>query len=360
MLVRIAPLRPDLVFLRATLLLFVAFHQTSHVFVEASSTTTVEIHHKVTSIFDVDVAKDGNGTSDGTETTPACEYDGGEIVLSNPMSVQQDDKYYVLGSQMLKAAHITIDAINLYPRCGVKLGADNKRYALSLRTYGDQSDAGKTAAIGNVIVRDNITAFMLAGYSSSLTSHLAPIAQESKRLLMTAGASRTSVHANRSHVFGVLPPGGSYLEYAIKGTSSKGASTIATINEDGLLTCDGAPDLARKYGMEFLNATVIPERATYHVFEEVAAHMKRLNPDVVINCVRTDLPSWTQAMRKVNWSPKAQIYTIVAGTPVRLAAGDNKSFSCPIPLPSELVAQILRCAYVSDYLNLPDRSLKRL
>ena len=59
---------------------------------------------------------------DGPEES--CVYDG-TVLLSHPMSIDKDDRYYVLGYQMLQAAHMTIDQVNRWPRCG--LNVDDRR-----------------------------------------------------------------------------------------------------------------------------------------------------------------------------------------------------------------------------------------
>jgi len=245
---------------------------------------------------------------------PSCEYDGGEIVLSHPMSIGKDDTHYVLGSQMLAAAHMTLDQINLWPRCGVTI--QDKNYSLTLQTYGDQSDQNKTARIGRAIVNDNVTDFLLAGYSSSLTAFLTPIANDAERICLTGGSSRTSVHANYSYVFGLNPPSDAYLEYAFRGTHEAGALTVAYLAEEGADACTSVPDMAAKYNMTVVNGTDLPEDAPLELYEQVAHDFKTLyQPDVVITCVRTQISLWNQAMRAVNWSPKAQVYTYVIGTP---------------------------------------------
>ena len=190
---------------------------------------------------------------------------------------------------------------------------DGKRYSVTLQTYGDNSDKNKTARIGEAIV--NATDFMLAGYSSSLTEFLAPIAQENGRLMVTGGSSLTSLHAENDLVFGILPPSGSFLDNAFKGISAKGAKTVAYLTEEDVNSCLGAEELAETYGMIFLEGKVIPEDSPREVFEAVAKNMSLLDPDMMITCIRTSFDYWNNAMRSVDWSPKAQVYTMVIGTP---------------------------------------------
>lgn len=250
------------------------------------------------------------GDTDSPLENEDCHYSG-TVLLMHPMSIEKDDKYYVLGSQMLQSAHMTIDQVNAWPRCGISV--QGKNYALVLQTYGDKSDKEKTTRIGQAIV--NSTDFMLGGYSSSLTKFLAPIAQTNHRLLITAGSSNTALHAENDLVFGMLPPSDLFLDNVFRGTKAVGAKTVAFLTEDDVNSCLGAPEMAEKYDMEFLDGTIIPENSPMSVFEQVARNMSLLDPDLMITCIRTSMDYWNRAMRSVDWTPKAQAYTVVAGTP---------------------------------------------
>ena len=258
-----------------------------------------------------------------------CDY-AGDLVWSHPMSVDRKDRFYVLGSLMLEAAHMTIDLINMWPRCGLSL--DGKNYSITLQTFGDESSLEKTIEIGKVLVdtakKSNPanpanasksaafrTDFLLAGYSSGLTSGLSPIADAAGQVLLTAGASETSVHANMSHIFGLLPPSTSYLATTFQALQSKGARTAAYVQEEGVPNCNGVAEMAVKNGIEFLLGVSVPEFTSPEIFRDVAYNMSKLNPDVMVTCVRTTLDEWNSAMRFVKWNPKAQIYTNVIGTP---------------------------------------------
>lgn len=232
------------------------------------------------------------------------------IVFSHPQSLDRDDRYYVLGSTSYEAVVMTIDYINT-KRCGVHIQGNN--YPLLLRTLGDSSDPVQHAAIGRYLV--NRTDFMLAGYSSSLTRHLAPIAQGHQRLLVAGGSSSTSVYSGRPYAFGILPPGHLYLEQALKGVASYGARTVASIAEDGLdFICNGVPELVDEYGLDLINMTRVSANPGLDELLEVADHMAHTNPDVVVTCTFDGgCARWIEAMRKRNWSPKAQVFTLCIG-----------------------------------------------
>ena len=247
-----------------------------------------------------------------------CVYDGGTIRLSHPSSVGEDDRHYVLSSQMLISAHITIDRINAWPRCGVHI--HNRTYSLRLTTYGDESSKEKVTAIAHKIVQqqqeeETETDFVLAGYSSSLTAFLTPVTQDAGHICITAGSARTSVHANRDKVFGILSPVQFYLQPAFDAIRKVGATSVAVITEDEAVACDGASDLAETYGMDFVTKITLPVDATSTLYEEAAYNMSQSNPDVVFTCILSTYHSWNEAMRKINWNPKGQVYTQLFGTP---------------------------------------------
>eukprot|EP00977_Amphora_coffeiformis_P007123 scaffold1555_cov173-Amphora_coffeaeformis.AAC.3 len=251
---------------------------------------------------------DDSGTNNNDDD---CHFELNEpIVISHPQSLDKDDRYYVLGSTSYEAVVMTVDYIN-QQRCGVHI--QGKKYPIVLQTLGDHSDPAKHAAIGKYLV--NRTDFMLAGYSSLLTQHLAPIAQDNKRLMVAGGSSRSSIYADRPYAFGILPPGHLYLEQALKGVATHGARTVASIAEDGLeFICDGIPDLTAAYGLQLITTTGVSADPGFDELLGVADDMASYNPDVVVTCTFDGgCARWIEAMRKRNWSPKAQIFTLCIG-----------------------------------------------
>lgn len=229
-----------------------------------------------------------------------CIYDGGQILLNHPSSLSPNDRQYGTANLMLEAAGMTIDRIN-NERCGVQV--DGKRYALQLRTYSDDSDGNKTAAVTRAII--NQSDFMLAGYTSGLSGFQTPVAEAHKKLVITAGASSTSVHAGKKYVFGLLPPSENYFGNAYQALSRLGAKTIGFLYDDDFSSCK--PEYAETYGFEVLYKFSLGENKTYEVFDDAARNVSQLDPDSMVTCSRLTPEFWVQAMRKYDWSPKAQI-----------------------------------------------------
>mmetsp|Transcript_2644 Transcript_2644/g.5503 ORF Transcript_2644/g.5503 Transcript_2644/m.5503 type:complete len:780 (+) Transcript_2644:240-2579(+) len=242
-----------------------------------------------------------------------CDFTG-TITLGGPFSLEKEDKFSTIGSKQLVSFQLMVDFINRF-RCGVNL--NGQQYAIVLKTFDDQSSGEWTAAIARQIVSNNMADILLGGYSSGLTEHVAKVANETDRLLMAPGAASTSVFSDRNNIFGSFPPTSKYLAQAVKGLASVGAKTIATIYEDASFTrgvCTAAPDLADTHKLEVTSTQQVVASPSVEDLEDVAKRLEAENPDVVITCVYDGgCTNWMKAMRKINWSPKAQVFTVCVG-----------------------------------------------
>lgn len=119
-----------------------------------------------------DVAADISGFS------PECNFDG-ELTISHPMSMNENDKFFSTGQLQLKAIEMIVDYVNV-KRCGVRLSGGH--YSIKLKTYGDDSSNDKTEAIASFT--KNETDFFVGPYSSGLTGKLAPIVQDNNNILI--------------------------------------------------------------------------------------------------------------------------------------------------------------------------------
>ena len=251
-----------------------------------------------------------------------CNF-AGNIVLGGFFSLESDDKFFSIGRHQLTAYNLMLDQINRY-QCGVSLtefGPDiapvKRNYALELRTYDDQSSVNGSTAVAKMLARDPSVDIMVAGYSSTLTQPFVETAQNySEKLVLAAGAASTKAFVDKDLAFGLLPPSNKYLSQAIEALAERhGVKTVATVWEDASFThaaCTSAPGLAKEHGMIMTSATEVVKTPNVTVLEPIAESLKEQDPDVVITCVY-DCAPWIQAMRQVNWSPKAQVFTICVG-----------------------------------------------
>lgn len=229
----------------------------------------------------------------------------GTVTLGGPFSLSEADKFFNIGSKQLTSFQMMIDYINSY-RCGVKIMEEH--YSIRLETYNDHSDKDWTSQIASYLVGRSDVDIVMGGYTSGLTEGLSNVANQSGRLLLAPGAAATSVFNDRPLSFGTLPPGGGFTSQAVKALASAGAKTIASIYEDAAFTrevCAAIPGLAAEYGMEVTSTTQVTPNVA--VLEEVAKNLTVEDPDVVMTCVYDEgCQNWMQAMKSVDWSPRAQ------------------------------------------------------
>ncbi|VEU35360.1 unnamed protein product [Pseudo-nitzschia multistriata] len=244
-----------------------------------------------------------------------CDF-AGTMVIGNFFSLGPDDKFFALGSGQRTAFNIMIDHINRH-KCGVRLDGLDGNYAIELRTYDDLGSTDGSSAVAYKLANDSSVDVLTAGYSSTLTQPYVEIAHnESDKLVLAPGAASTKVFLDKPLAFGMLPPTQKYLLQAVKALATiSGAKTMATVWEDASFTrgvCAAAPGLAEQYGMTMTSMTEVVNTPNVTVLEPIAATLQAENPDVVITCVY-DCAPWVRAMRKVGWSPKAQVFTVCVG-----------------------------------------------
>lgn len=262
------------------------------------------------------------GITPGGDDSNDCNF-AGNIVLGGFFSLEPDDKFYTIGSHQLSAYNLVIDQINRY-QCGATLKEYDsndklveRNYALELRIYDDQSSITGSSAVAEMLARDPSVDIMVGGYSSTLTDPFAEAAHYfSDKLFLAAGASSTKIYAGKDLAFGLLPPSTKYLSLAMEALATvHGAKTLATVWEHASfaqIACGSAPELAEKFGMAITSATEVTKTPNTTVLDPIAESLKEEDPDVVITCVY-DCNPWVQAMRRANWSPKAQVFTICVG-----------------------------------------------
>ncbi|KAL7543364.1 hypothetical protein ACHAXR_013073 [Thalassiosira sp. AJA248-18] len=255
-----------------------------------------------------------------------CSYDG-TISFSHPMSLKPGDQYFSLGQLQLNAMELMVEEINISPRCGVMV--DGKRYGISMTTYGDDSSKQKVQAIvengmlpaaaAATSAGDINTTFWLAPYSSGLTGIMSPYANDTNTVLIAGGSASTTVFKGNPTIFGTPPPTKKYLAQGIESLAKAGAKTYASVWEDAGFTrgvCSALPDLAEQFGLIVQSQTEVPASPTAEHFDPVARNLSlpENDPDVVVTCVYDKgCAEWVGSLRRVNWSPRAQVFTVCIG-----------------------------------------------
>lgn len=243
----------------------------------------------------------------------SCVFDGGEIVLSHPMDLNPQDKWFKICNYFQKGYELMVDYINSAPRCG--LTVQGKNYGVTLRSYEGDGSKWKASAIAKTAL--DTTDFFLAPYTSSISNEISAVAHEAKKIMIAPGSYFTWVYEDRPGSFGVLPLPEQYLKQVVPMLAAKGAKTVQTVFEGGPgMQCESARNLTEAYGMITQREYKMEAGPTLEDFIPIAYNMSRpdQNPDVVITCTYDAACSeWLHALRNVSWAPKAQVFSICIG-----------------------------------------------
>ncbi|CAB9526100.1 activated protein kinase catalytic subunit alpha-1 [Seminavis robusta] len=263
--------------------------------------------------------------------TDGCQYDGGTIVLGGPSSLEQDGGMYYFANRLLLAAYLMLGHIN-QEQCGLEI--DGRNYKVDFQAYDDKSDLDVTSAIGRKLVSSPFSSsttestsgidLIVAGYTSYLTAPLGAVVAEhnqqslphDKKLMVAGAAGVSSIFHKDPSIFGTIPPAGEYLRSVIQGLREQtSARTLATVWEDvGFPTqvCAPVPELAQEFDLELVAHVQVQVDPNTTALLPTAERLQELDPDVVISCLHECDP-WMNAMRQVDWSPKAQVFLICVG-----------------------------------------------
>lgn len=275
-----------------------------------SRTNTLVITRGVESSITLPVDVNAEATQ---EEEQACNYDGGTMVFSHPMSLRETDKHFQVGRISLHGYVMMIDKINAPPKCGLEV--QGKRYAIELRSYGDDNDAQKSEAISRFAAPS--TDFFLSPYGSGLTEGVSLVANETGKVMVAANSNRASVYDGRPASFSVTMIATNYVRNVLPMLSAAGAKSVHVITEEGTQYCDSLPAMVPGYGMVLQGESSMGKSPKMDDFFPIATNMSKPenDPDVVVTCVYGDTcKEWVFAMRKANWSPRAQVLTVCVGS----------------------------------------------
>ncbi|KAL7545747.1 hypothetical protein ACHAWF_009103, partial [Thalassiosira exigua] len=129
----------------------------------------------------------------------------------------------------------------------------------------------------------------------------------------------TTVFKGYPTIFGTPPPTKKYLAQGIESLAKAGAKTFASVWEDAGFTrgvCAALPELAERFGLAVQSQTEVSAGPTAEDFDPVAQNLSSpdADPDVVVTCVYDKgCVEWVGALRRANWSPRAQVFTVCIG-----------------------------------------------
>ena len=107
------------------------------------------------------------------------------------------------------------------------------------------------------------------------------------------------------------------MAQAMKVLGEKGAKSVATIFESASFTkgvCAAVPGLADEHDLNVTSENEVVASPTEDDLEPMVQKMMDEDPDIVVTCVyAAACTEWIRTMRKANWSPRAQVFTVCVG-----------------------------------------------
>mmetsp|Transcript_87241 Transcript_87241/g.154546 ORF Transcript_87241/g.154546 Transcript_87241/m.154546 type:complete len:921 (-) Transcript_87241:127-2889(-) len=216
-------------------------------------------------------------------------------------------------------------------RGGIRVGGKN--YSLSMLLADDLGAASETASALAYSATRTDANFAVGGYGSSLNVHSAEESRNRGLLMLTAGASRSSIFeatgSSPASVFGFLPQGHSYdealfqgiIDFASKMDGGQAMPRGAACRPEGCLTSlrvayvqstecgDYIPALAEQYfGQENLvMSETLPEEAGEQAYANAVEQFKALGATVVFFCSKAfePLQHLLSAMESLDYTPYA-------------------------------------------------------
>lgn len=128
-------------------------------------------------------------------------------------SISLTGTFNVEGTNSLNGIKAAANWINSHG--GVAVGG--KLYNVSLDYYDDQSVSGNIATLYTRIIQQDGAQFLLAPYSSGLTTAAAPLADQYNRVMLSHGGSSDAIwtQTSRRNLVEVLSPASIYLKGAV-------------------------------------------------------------------------------------------------------------------------------------------------
>jgi len=173
-------------------------------------------------------------------------------------------RYTVEGTNSLRGLNATESWINTHG--GITVGGQT--YDVRLKYYNDQSDSGNVNQLYTTLIQQDGAQFLLAPYSSALTTAAAPIADGQDRVMMSHGGAADTIwtSTNRVNLVEVLSPASSYLKGSVDWIKANHSTDrIAVIHESdsfSTLAAQSAITYARSLGLTVVYNASYPTGTT--------------------------------------------------------------------------------------------------
>jgi len=169
-----------------------------------------------------------------------------EKTVTLGFTFSQTGNLNVEGIRQVNGLNLWIEQVN--KAGGIKL-ADGTVVKVAAKNYDDESNKDRVQELYTRLINDDKADFLISPYSSGLTDAAAVIAQQYKRIMVTAGASSDSTHfKGYTLVYMTYTPASRYLAGAVDllAKLAPDAKKIAIIHENDKFSTDAVNGL-RKY-----------------------------------------------------------------------------------------------------------------
>ena len=244
--------------------------------------------------------------------------DASVILLGGSLTLDPTSKWFDLSQNMLNA--LTLFMGWVVARGGIRVSATDRR-KLQITLVDDVSQCSNATFVATNMLSGRILGrpadFLFAPYGSSLAEcgalpHPIPsyggsrlfcrppkpalflfsvaaskVAHEKRALLLSTGASATSVFKDRPLAFGTFNPSVQFLHTGIEMLQQLGVGSIALLGEDGpaeVLFCQGAAQKALQLGLNITERITISAKLNQ---SEIALALRRYDvsrPDAIVGC----------------------------------------------------------------------------
>jgi branched-chain amino acid transport system substrate-binding protein len=173
-------------------------------------------------------------------------------------------RYTVEGTNSLRGLNTTEQWINTHG--GIVVGGQT--YNVQLKYYDDQSNPNNIGQLYPTLIQQDGAEFLLAPYSTALTTAAAPIADQYGRVMMSHGGAADTIwtSTNRVNLVEVLSPASTYLRGSVEWIKANHPTDrIAVIHESdafSTLAAQSAITYARLLGLSVVYNASYPTGTT--------------------------------------------------------------------------------------------------
>jgi branched-chain amino acid transport system substrate-binding protein len=221
------------------------------------------------------------------------------------VTVSLTGAYANLGQDQLEGMQMWADDLNAR---GALLGREVK-----LIHYDDASSPEKSAQLYEQLITKDKADLLLGPYSSNITLAASTVAEKHNFPMVATGASSSRIWARGyQNIFQIDTPSVDYMDLPLALANDKGLRRVALVyggTEFPREVAEGVRARAAEYGMQIVLDEEYPPDTTE--FGDLAARMKRANPEIVIGgTYLEDSIGLVRAAKDAGLTPKMLVFTV--------------------------------------------------